>query len=68
MLHLGCGLDARSFRLDPGPGVEWYDVDYPDVADLREKLYPTRDHYHVIAASVTDPALVHRDSAQTARR
>ena len=56
MLHLGCGLDARFFRLDPGPGVEWYDVDYPDVADLRRQLYPTRDHYHVVAASVTDPA------------
>ena len=53
---MGCGLDARVFRLDPGPGVEWYDVDYPDVADLRRQLYPTREHYHVVAASVTDPA------------
>jgi O-methyltransferase involved in polyketide biosynthesis len=56
VLHLGCGLDARCFRLDPGPGVEWYDVDYPDVAHLRQQLYPTRDHYQVIAASVTDPS------------
>ncbi|MFG1934944.1 class I SAM-dependent methyltransferase [Mycobacterium sp. NPDC048908] len=56
VLHLGCGLDARFLRLDPGPGVEWYDVDYPEVADLRRQLYPARDHYHLIAASVTDPA------------
>jgi O-methyltransferase involved in polyketide biosynthesis len=56
VLHLGCGLDGRFFRLDPGPGVEWYDVDYPDVIALRTQLYPTRDNYHVIAASVTDPA------------
>jgi O-methyltransferase involved in polyketide biosynthesis len=56
VLHLGCGLDSRVFRIDPGPDVEWYDVDYPDVADLRKQLYPARDHYHVIAASVTDPA------------
>ena len=56
VLHLGCGLDARFFRLDPGPGVEWYDVDYPDVIDLRRQLFPSREHYHVIAASVTDPA------------
>ncbi len=56
VLHLGCGLDARCLRLDPGPGVEWYDVDYPDVAQLREQLYPARDHYHLIAASVTDPS------------
>jgi O-methyltransferase involved in polyketide biosynthesis len=56
VLHLGCGLDTRFLRLEPGPGVEWYDVDYPDVAELRKQLFPTRDHYHVVAASVTDPA------------
>ena len=56
VLHLGCGLDARAFRVDPGPGVEWYDVDYPDVADLSRQLYPARDRYHLIGASVTDPA------------
>src|SRR6476619_4369878 len=56
VVHLGCGLDSRVFRLDPGPGVEWYDVDYPDVAELRRQLYPSREHYHVVAASVTDPA------------
>jgi O-methyltransferase involved in polyketide biosynthesis len=56
VLHLGCGLDSRAFRVDPGPDVEWYDVDYPEVADLRRQLYPARDHYHVISASVTDPA------------
>ena len=27
----------------PGPDVEWYDVDYPDVADLRVQLFPPRD-------------------------
>ncbi len=56
VLHLGCGLDGRFFRLRPGPGVQWYDVDYPDVATLREQLYPTAENYHVVSASVTDPA------------
>jgi O-methyltransferase involved in polyketide biosynthesis len=56
VLHLGCGLDGRYFRLHPGPGVEWYEVDYPDVARLCEQLYPARDHHHVVAAAVTDPA------------
>lgn len=56
VLHLGCGLDSRAFRLDPGPGVEWYDIDYPDVMKLHERLYPDRPHHHRIAASVTDPA------------
>jgi len=56
VLHLGCGFDGRVFRLDPGPEVEWYDVDYPDVIALVERLYPPRVHYHTVAASVTDPA------------
>lgn len=55
VLHLGCGLDSRFFRVRPGPDVQWYDVDYPEVAALRTQLYPSRDHYRVIAASVTDP-------------
>jgi O-methyltransferase involved in polyketide biosynthesis len=56
VVHLGCGLDSRVFRLDPGPGVEWYDVDYPAVIALREKIYPARARYHLIAASATDPS------------
>jgi O-methyltransferase involved in polyketide biosynthesis len=55
VLHVGCGLDSRFFRLQPGPGVEWYDIDYPEVAALRAQLYPVAEHYHVVAASVTDP-------------
>jgi O-methyltransferase involved in polyketide biosynthesis len=58
VLHLGCGLDGRYFRLQPSPQVQWYDVDYPDVAELYTRLYPAADHHHVVAASVTDPAWV----------
>jgi methyltransferase (TIGR00027 family) len=56
VLHLGCGLDSRYYRLDPAPSVEWYDVDYPDVAELRRQLFPPREQCHIVAASVTDPA------------
>ncbi len=55
VLHLGCGLDTRILRVDPLPGVDWFDVDYPDVIALRRKLYPSRDRYHLIASSVTEP-------------
>ncbi|TDD24148.1 class I SAM-dependent methyltransferase [Nonomuraea diastatica] len=54
VLHLGCGMDTRVHRVDPGPGVHWYDVDFPEVIDLRERLYPARDHHTVIPSSVTD--------------
>jgi O-methyltransferase involved in polyketide biosynthesis len=56
VLHLGCGLDARVFRVDPGPGVRWFDVDLPDVIALRERLYPERAGYRRIGTSVTDLA------------
>ncbi len=36
--------------------MAWYDVDYPEVIALRTQLYPGGEHYHVVAASVTDPA------------
>jgi O-methyltransferase involved in polyketide biosynthesis len=56
VVHLGCGLDSRVFRLDPGPGVQWYDVDYPEVIALRQKVFPSRPRYHLIATSATDPS------------
>jgi O-methyltransferase involved in polyketide biosynthesis len=58
VLHLGCGLDSRYFRVAPGPGVAWYDVDYPDVIALRERFFPARPGHRTIAASVTDPGWV----------
>lgn len=54
VLHLGCGLDTRVYRIDPGPRVRWYDVDFPDVIELRRKLYSEREGYHQIGSSVTD--------------
>ncbi|WP_219462923.1 class I SAM-dependent methyltransferase [Nonomuraea rhizosphaerae] len=56
VLQLGCGLDSRAFRMDLPPGVEWIDLDYPEVIDLRSRLYPERDHYRMIPSSVTDPS------------
>ena len=57
VIHLGCGLDSRVFRLDPGPGVEWYDVDYPAVIALREKVFPTRRRIIIwLPLPATDPS------------
>ncbi|MBR3191989.1 class I SAM-dependent methyltransferase [Bosea sp. (in: a-proteobacteria)] len=58
VLHLGCGLDSRVFRIDPPAGVAWYDIDYPDVIALRQKLYPARDGYHLLGSSVTEPGWI----------
>jgi len=55
VVHLGCGLDCRVFRIDPGPDVRWYDVDFPEVIALREQIYPTRPNYQLIATPATEP-------------
>jgi O-methyltransferase involved in polyketide biosynthesis len=54
VLHLGCGLDGRVERIDPPQSVRWYDLDFPDVIELRRRLYPTRDGYCLIGADVAD--------------
>ncbi len=55
VLHLGCGMDSRAFRVDPPASVQWFDVDYPDVIDLRRQLIPERDTaYHLIGAPLDD--------------
>lgn len=53
VLHLGCGLDSRFWRVD-NHQVEWFDLDMAPVIDLRRKFYPASDRYHLIATSVTD--------------
>ena len=54
VLHLGCGLDTRVFRVDPPATVRWYDVDLPEAIQLRRRLYPERAGYEMIASSVAD--------------
>lgn len=54
VLHLGCGLDSRVFRVAPGPGVRWFDVDFPDVIALRRRVYLPRNGYTMIGTSLTD--------------
>lgn len=62
VLHLGCGLDSRFWRVDDGE-VEWYDLDMPPVIELRRRFYPASERYHLIAASVTDLEWVEMVSA-----
>ena len=53
VLDLGCGLDTRVLRCDPPAGVDWYDVDFPDVVDLRPRFI--QDRSRRIGADLTTP-------------
>ena len=52
-LHLGCGLDSRYNRIN-NPDVEWYDLDYKEVIDIRKNFFPETNKYHLISSSVTE--------------
>lgn len=53
IVHLGCGLDSRYIRVDNG-FVQWYDLDYPEVIELKKNFFQESDRYHLISSSVTD--------------
>ncbi len=55
VLHLGCGLDGRAFRLEVPESVRWFDIDQPSVIELRPQLYNDTERYRMIGCSVTDP-------------
>jgi O-methyltransferase involved in polyketide biosynthesis len=54
VLHLACGLDGRVERVNPPPSCSWFDIDYPEVIDLRQRLFPARGNYTTISGSVTE--------------
>ena len=52
VVHIGCGLDTRFERVDNGR-VEWFDLDLPQVIELRQKLIPSAsDRHHTLTTSV----------------
>ncbi|MBQ8200590.1 MAG: class I SAM-dependent methyltransferase [Clostridia bacterium] len=48
ILQLGVGLDSRVRRV-ACPNL-WYDLDFPDVIDLRRRWFPEDERYRLIAA------------------
>jgi O-methyltransferase involved in polyketide biosynthesis len=64
VVHIGCGLDSRFERVDNGQ-VEWYDLDLPEVIELRRMLIGGEEaRYHLLACSVFDSAWLDTVSVQ----
>ena len=53
VIHLGCGLDSRCLRVNQGFKC-WYDLDFQNVIDIREKFYSINSKYKMIGSSVLD--------------
>lgn len=67
IINLGSGLCTRFFRIDNGQ-IRWYEVDFPEVIELRRKLIPETERYQFIAKSFFDFTWmnqIQRDASQS---
>ena len=55
VVNLGAGLDTTFYRVDNGL-IHWYDLDLPEVIDVRRQLLPEPERVTYIAKSLFDPS------------
>ena len=53
VINLGCGLCTRFMRVDNG-SIRWYEVDFPEVIELRRQFFEETNRYQFIAQSILD--------------
>lgn len=55
---LGCGLDTRYHRIAERRNAIFYELDLPEVIDLRKKLLPAEKNQHYIPQSMFETAWI----------
>ena len=53
VVNIGCGLDTRFWRIDNGL-VHFYDLDLPEVIEVKKRFFQETERYHFISSSVLD--------------
>lgn len=53
VINIGCGLDDRFERVDNGK-VTFYDLDLPDIINIKKQIFPEKERYNQISSSVFD--------------
>ena len=53
IVNIGCGLDSRFLRIDNGK-VMFYDLDLPEVIEIKKQFFEENERYHFISSSVLD--------------
>lgn len=53
IVSIGCGLDTRFERIDNG-GITWYNLDFPEVMELRKNFFEENPRVVNIAKSALD--------------
>jgi len=54
VINLGCGLDTRFYRTDNGR-VIWFDIDFPEVIELRKQFMEENSRHIFIGNSILSP-------------
>lgn len=64
VLHIGCGMDSRIERVS-ARNMQWYDIDFPDVIEERQKYYAGSNCYHMLGIDMrTDEWKKHIEANQ----
>ncbi len=53
IVNIGCGLDSRFLRIDNGRGI-FFDLDLPEIIEIKKDFFEETSRYHLIASSVLD--------------
>ena len=69
VVHIGCGLDSRFERVaERNEQVEWYDLDLPEVIELRRKYISDEvGRHHLLGCSILEDAWLDTVSAHRQR-
>ena len=63
VVNIACGLDTRVYRVDNGK-LRWYNLDLPNVIELRNQLFEETRRISTIGASALDGAWVSQIEVQ----
>jgi O-methyltransferase involved in polyketide biosynthesis len=55
IVNIGCGLDSRFLRIDNGQ-VTFFDLDLPEIIEIKKGFFLENERYHLIASPVQDIA------------
>jgi O-Methyltransferase involved in polyketide biosynthesis len=63
VINLGCGLDTRFERIDNGK-INWFDIDYAEVIELRKRYIGETERHHLIADNILNHQWMKQISAK----
>ncbi|MBR6656894.1 MAG: class I SAM-dependent methyltransferase [Oscillospiraceae bacterium] len=58
VLHIGCGLDSRIERVKE-PFGKWFDVDFPEVIEIRREYFSETEKYKMLGASASETGWIY---------